>query len=280
MQHFWVPVEGGRLSATRTGAGPPALVLHGGPGLSDYTEGLADEISGLYECVRYQQRGTPPSNAPGPHSVERFVEDALAVLDAAGWETATLVGHSWGGVLAQHVVASHPARSDALVSVDAMGGIGPDGGWGELDANLMSRMPQDVMTRVAEMDQMTSAGESSEIETTEMLELFWPYYFSDPSNAPPMPALRLSEDVFSEVHESVLRLFSEGRPAKGLASFSKPALFLHGEDDPVPVDAVAATVAIMPNARLVTFERCGHFVWMEKPGAIRAAMEEWLAEPG
>lgn len=85
---FDVPVSGGHVHAWRQGAGPPLLLLHGGPGLSDYTYTLEPELLDGYRVVRFQQRGLPPSTLEGPFEVERHVADAVAVLDALEIERA------------------------------------------------------------------------------------------------------------------------------------------------------------------------------------------------
>src|SRR3954465_10775365 len=120
-QPFEVAVEGGRLAGFRSGEGPPALVLHGGPGMSDYTEGLAEELRGLFEVIRYTQRGNLPSITEGPFSVEQHMDDAIAVLDGLAIEHAWLVGHSWGGHLALHLLVAHSDRLLGAVVVDPLG---------------------------------------------------------------------------------------------------------------------------------------------------------------
>src|SRR3954452_16222089 len=81
-----VPVVGGDLVAASSGSGPLAVLLHGGPGLSDYLAPLADELSGGFRCVRYQQRGVEPAPMDGPLDVSAHVADVLAVVEAAGGE--------------------------------------------------------------------------------------------------------------------------------------------------------------------------------------------------
>jgi proline iminopeptidase len=277
MDGFRVPVEGGHVVAWRSGSGAPALLMHGGPGVNEYLEDLAEELDGVYECVRYQQRGLSPSDAPGPYSVDQFIADATAVLDTMGWDEATIAGHSWGGSLAQHFVAAHPERSTALISIDGVGGLGPDGGWDEFDKTFVERFPEELKPRIAELDAKYESGEMTDAEAYEGLEMAWPYYFFDPENAPPMPPTTLSNEVYAHIHESLMGLFKEGRPEKGLREFAKPALFVHGDSDPVPLHTARATAEVMPKARFVTFERCGHFPWMEHPGVLRAAIEKWLA---
>jgi len=81
-QHpFEVWVGDGVLVGHRGGEGPAALVLHGGPAMTDYTEGLADELGGFLATFRYTQRGSGPSTVGGPFTVETHAADAVAVLD-------------------------------------------------------------------------------------------------------------------------------------------------------------------------------------------------------
>lgn len=275
MTEMKVPVPGGSLTAWRSGEGAPALVLHGGPGLNDDHELLADELDGMYESVRFQQRGIAPSDAPGPYSVDLFVGDCLAVMDAAGWSSATVIGHSWGGLLAQHIAAQHPERVDALIAISSLGGLPPDGGWGLLDKALDALMPADISRRAGELDQKLYKGEGTDEDMHELLTLCWPYYFAVPESAPPLPNVISNDEVYSQVHASALELYSAGRPEEGLRRFEKPALFIHGRKDPAASDPIVATAEIMPNARVELIEGCGHFPWLELPGAIRDIVQRW-----
>lgn len=113
-------------------------MLHGGPGLSDYTDPLAEELAPYFDIVRYQQRGLPPSLETGPFDVETNVEDAIAVLDALALERVWLIGHSWGGHLAMHVAVAAPHRVRGLVLISPLGAV-PDGGLAALSATVQAR---------------------------------------------------------------------------------------------------------------------------------------------
>ena len=137
---FAVTVPGGLLEGWRAGSGPPVLILHGGPGLSDYTSSLADELVEEFTVYRYQQRGLEPSTTDGPFTVESHASDVLAVIDAMSDGPPFLVGHSWGGYLAMHVAAAHPERLRGLVVVDPLGAIG-DGGEADMGRIMDERIP-------------------------------------------------------------------------------------------------------------------------------------------
>ena len=277
METIEVPVEGGKLVAWRSGSGRPALLLHGGPGAGDSHEGLADELDGLYETVRYQQRGLPPSDAPGPYSIEIFVADLVAVLDALEWERATLIGHSWGGLLAQHATAARPDRVEAMIGLCTLGAVGPDGGWSQLDGALDKRLPADVSEKVAALDKKLYEGKGSDEDALEMLRICWPFYFADPSLAPEMPEAPMNSDVYAQVHASAIEHYKKGTLESLLPSFERKVLFIQADSDVIPSEPARATAEMLPNADFVLLEKSGHFPWMERPGAVRSAIEAWTA---
>jgi pimeloyl-ACP methyl ester carboxylesterase len=275
---FAVDVPGGRLVGWESGSGTPALVLHGGP-LSDYTAPLAALFPEL-RMVRYQQRGLSPSTLEPPFDVETHVADAVAVLEALGLDRVWAIGHSWGGHLALHLAVAHPERLAGVVAIDPLGAV-PDGGWGALDRNLFERLaadsPEDA-ARAKELDERAMAGNASDAEADESLGLVWPYYFSDPRDAPPVPDVRSSVPLYAAVVQSVYDHFERRTLEDGLPRFSGPMLVAHGEDDPLPLDASRKTVGLVPGARLATLPRCGHFPWLERPDELAAVVRRFISQ--
>jgi pimeloyl-ACP methyl ester carboxylesterase len=51
-REFAAKVPGGLITASRSGSGAPVLILHGGPGLSDYTAPLAGELDDAFGVIR------------------------------------------------------------------------------------------------------------------------------------------------------------------------------------------------------------------------------------
>src|ERR1044072_8024844 len=121
---FTVATPSGELSGWVTGEGPRVLAVHGGPGMSyDYLDDAVEELAARYQVASFQQRGLAPSTEQGDFTVEEAVADIVAVLDGLGWETAYLVGHSWGGHLAFHAAASIPERLAGVQSVQPLGPV-------------------------------------------------------------------------------------------------------------------------------------------------------------
>jgi pimeloyl-ACP methyl ester carboxylesterase len=57
-------------------------------------------------------------------------------------------------------------------------------------------------------------------------------------------------------------------------------LFVHGEQDPVPLRSTIDTAALIPGALVETIPDCGHFPWLEQPDAFRSAVERLIARVG
>ena len=265
-------VTGGTITAWPTGTGSPVLVLHGGPGLSDYTEPLAAELEDAFRVIRYQQRGLAPSTTSGPFEVDQHVADAIAVLDAAGAERAYVVGHSWGGHLAMHLAVRHPDRVLGLVVVDPLGAV-PDGGAGDLDRNLADRILPAQAARARELDERAMAGQGTAEDALAGLAIVWPGYFSKPDQAPPMPPLGLSVDCYAGTFTSIAWHFEQHTLEHGLPLLKVPTVLVLGADSPIPPRHGVATAALIPGAHYRIEPDCGHFAWIERPGSVRAALD-------
>ena len=262
--------DGPLIAGLRAGSGPPVLLLHGGPGLGfDYLRDLADELAEENDVAWYQQRGLAPSAVAGPYTVAADVDDARRVLDALGWEKAYVVGHSWGGHLALHVAEALPDRLLGVLSVDPLGAIG-DGRWPEFDEEIFRRTPEAVRARARELDELSTQGLVDDALALEGFRLVWPAYFADPEAAPPMPEVRIASERSAEMYHSILA----GLPAleAGLPGIRVPVGFVHGARSPMPIGASSDAADRIPGAWVEVVDGAGHFIWVEAPGAVRAAL--------
>ena len=278
-----VPVPGGEIFTTRRGMGegPPVLLLHGGPGLgAEYLVGLVEELDGLIDGVLPQQRGLEPSTLEGPRDVETHVADAIAVFDHLGWERAWLIGHSWGGHLAMHIAVAHPDRVAGIVGIETLGAAAPDGGGGELVPNLVARLTPDERANLDALVAREAEGDDDPTLNAQMLMTLWPSYSYIHGNVLPPTSLRL-EIPLANGHDtmpSVAAHFAAGTLEGGLPDLHLPALFLHGEGDPLPSSASVGSAALIKGARVELIPESGHFPWLERKGVVRAAVEAFLRD--
>lgn len=267
-----VTVAGGHIRVSESGAGTPILLLHGGPGLSDYTFSLATELEDRYRVIRFQQRGLAPSTTEGPFDVERHMSDAIAVLDSLDLERACVVGSSWGGHLAMHLVVAHPERFSGLVPVDPLGAVG-DGGEADLGKLLSERVPAELAAQAAQIDELAMAGEGTAEDALKGLSLVWPAYFAKPDSAPPMSVTGISLECYARTWDSIHDHLARHTLQERLPSVHLPTVFVLGAQSPIPPEHGLTSAALITGARCQIEQDCGHFLWLEHPGAVRAAVD-------
>jgi proline iminopeptidase len=269
-ENFVAQTAAGPIAGHVSGSGPTLLLLHGGPALSDYMDLLYPETDG-WRCARYQQRGLVPSAVSGPFSVQRHVADAVAVLDTLDIGRAVVLGHSWGGFLALQLAASDPGRVAGLVIVDPLGAVG-DGGVAEMGQHLVGRMAPRAAAQFSEVAARLAEPGATDADALESLSLLWPSYFADPAAAAPFPpGMRTSLEGYRETLASVAEQLAGGFGEK-LRQVQAPAVFVLGEQSPMPVSQGQQTAALMPSAEVVVVPGAGHLPWHERPGCVAAAL--------
>lgn len=275
------------------GAGGDPLLLVMGLGTSRFwwPEGLVEHLVRRgFHVVAYDQRdagqsthlpdrhGGPPLQAllrrrPPAYSAEDLTDDAVAVLDAVGWQRAHLFGHSLGGLVAQRTAIRHPDRVLTIATSSAV--------------------PSDVSglrtlryLRPATLARFTRLRHPATPEGNLALALAVARLLAAPGRP-------VGED---DVREFVDREAAHGvcsfRDAKAqsrqvgakwsggpLARITAPTLVLHGERDPLLRVAAAHDIAAaVPGARLSTLPEAGHFltraVWPTYADHLRAFADQ------
>lgn len=232
---------------------PRAVLLHGGPGLNDYLDSLAAELDGVFAIERYEQ---------GKHlDVPAFVAETAAHLAEPAW----LVGHSWGGRLAFETAARAPAGILGIVAIGSIGALGL-GHWAEAGERMQERLTDD---------------ERAALEAAEPgggLRIVWPSYFSTRERVPPFPDdLHGDPVVLDAIYGWIGEHSTTEETEEALGRFDRPVLVLHGEHDAIPLQGVAETVALLPDAELRVLPGVAHFPWLERPGSVREAVVDFLS---
>lgn len=117
--------RGCRLAYRVRGCGPPVLMIHGVAvyGLSRENPQL-EILERNYSVLSFDNRGSGESQPAGiALTIEQMAEDALALMNDAGWESAHVIGHSLGGMVALKLalMAKVRVRSLALLCTFARG---------------------------------------------------------------------------------------------------------------------------------------------------------------
>ena len=272
--------DGVRLRTWTTGvagAGPPVVLLHGGPGLWDYLGPVAGLIDDLTVVHRFDQRGCGGSSPSADLTVARYVADLEFLRRHWGHQEWIVLGHSFGAELAFAYAVAHPGRTAALGWLNGVG----VGDWRTgYRAEVRRRMTPAQADRLAEL----SSRDRGPDEEVEFRALSW---FSDHASADRGWELALADARVDHAinFEANRRLtadspFHTGADADVLADAGRltmPCWFVHGEADPRPRSSVAALAAAVPHGRLYDIAAAGHQPWREQPEAFAGLLRDLIA---
>ncbi len=254
------------------GAGGDPLLLIMGLGVSRFwwPDALVTElVQRGFHVASYDQRDAgqsthfPDTGTANPlaavlrrssvaYTAEDMTDDAAAVLDALGWDSAHLFGHSMGGQVAQRIAVRHPSRARSVTSSASL-----PGDVGSLQAGRYVRLS--TVARLARLK--FPAGKEGDIALALALAraVAAPDY---PLNEAAVRRMAERDEV-SGARDTAAQSRQAGAKWRGgpMAGVRVPALVLHGAKDPLLRPAAGRkTAAAISNARLVMLPGVGHYL--------------------
>lgn len=104
-----------RLRYRLAGRGAPVLLIQGVGVVGGAWQPQIDYLASGYQTLVFDNRGIGASvPCPGSITIEAMAEDAKSLMDHLKWDSAHIVGHSMGGVIAQQLALNHPTRVRSL----------------------------------------------------------------------------------------------------------------------------------------------------------------------
>jgi proline iminopeptidase len=258
---------------------PKLLVLHGGPGAHhDYLLPQMLALADEHDVIFYDQRGGGRSRTDQrePVTWRTQVEDLVRVADELIGEAPSIIGYSWGGLLAVlHLIETTRAAGTAparLVLIDPAPATRQYRTRFEDEFARRQREPA-IATRRSELAASGLRERDPEEYRQRAFELSVAGYFADSARAHDLTPFR----VIGRVQQSVWQSLGAYDAIAELRSLAvrPPALVVHGTADPIPLES-SSDLARALDARLVTIEDCGHVPYVEQPEALFAAVRPFL----
>jgi pimeloyl-ACP methyl ester carboxylesterase len=187
---------------------------------------------------------------------------AAAALEQAPGDRFALAGFSLGGYVALEIMRRAPERVVALALVDT----GP-----RADTAETTEMRHRMLAAAG-----SDPAKFEAVATAFLPRVVHPSRVDDRALSTLLISMAKSvgaEGFTRQQHAAIGR--PDGRPM--LADIACPTLVICGREDQITPLALSEEMAAMiPGARLVVIEDCGHMSPLEKPEAVTAALAEWL----
>jgi pimeloyl-ACP methyl ester carboxylesterase len=114
-EHRTLDFEGCHFAWRLEGTGPPLLMIMGVGASGLGANPVVDILRSHYTCLTFDNRGMGASQpAARSLTVPQMARDTRAIMDAAGWDTAHILGHSLGGLIALQLALDARARVRSL----------------------------------------------------------------------------------------------------------------------------------------------------------------------
>jgi len=261
----FVENHGARIYWDEQGHGEPVLLIMGLAYPSQMWYRTRPLLALSYRTLALDNRGIGQSDVPpGPYSISLMASDAAAVVDAAGIESAHVLGVSMGGMIAQELALQYPARVRSLILGCTAAG-GPTAVRAEPEAIQM------LMTR-------------EKMSPEQAADAAVPFIYD-----PATPRERIDEDIAirrpwfprPEAYAAQLQGILGWEAYSRLGQIVAPTLIIHGESDRLipPGNAILIAERI-PGAKLVMIQRASHLFFTDQPEVANRAIMDFLAVHG
>jgi len=264
------PAIAGEIAFRDCGQGDPVLIIPGGPGLdADYILPVAQIIAGMkHRAILLEPRGTGASRAAlgdgARLTVAGSVADVEAVRQAASVNKLNVIGHSFGGGVAQAYAAAYPDHVRALVLLDS---VGPN--------TQKSPVPTDSWRKRATPEELAR-------------------YDAARARGDRITAMRLKFRI-SFYHRNLGDAFNAALPGTSIhldvmplsAAYDRDFHVVEGSATPFSVTLVAGDIDWIrgyepllrnayPEAQVITIPKAGHFPWADSPEGTKQALRRAL----
>ena len=294
------PIQEGFVDANKVliyfleiGRGEPLMIVHGGPGAShDYFLPYLLPLARHNRLIFIDERGSGRSqkleHATG-YTVENMVEDVEGVRQALGLGKISLLGHSYGGALAQAYALKYQRNLSHLIlgstwsSTRAMN---------QVFERMKANMAPELRQRIDSMEKQGLFGHGKPYEqhryTNDYMIAAWgegyfPYIYQnrpDP-NYDPVAQGNTSWDLYREMWGSNGEFIIDGNLKSveytdRLSSIHVPTLIVVGDHDECDPSLSRAMQEKIGGSKLAIMPKSGHMTFVDQPNLFVQTVDQFL----
>ena len=293
IEEGFVDAHGVLIYYTTMGQGKPLLIVHGGPGAShDYFLPYLLPLARTNRLIFIDERGSGKSQKledSSAYTVENMVEDVEDVRLALDLGKISLLGHSFGGVLAQAYALKYPANLSHLILCSTFHSTSK---MNEVFKKMKEKMAPELLARIEKMEKAGLYGNGKEYEkgryTSEYMIMAWgdgyfPYLYRNhpDANYDPVANGNMAWDLYREMWGSNGEFVIDGNLKSveytdRLSTINMPTLITVGDNDECAPSLSEEMHQKISGSKLVVFPKSGHMTFVDQPDLFIKTVNEFL----
>ncbi|MEM8689057.1 MAG: alpha/beta fold hydrolase [Pseudomonadota bacterium] len=240
-----------------------ALVfLHGVGGSGRIWQPQVDHFAGRHDVLAWDAPGYGGRTLGDEVSFNAMAAQLAEDMDQAGMASAAIVGHSFGGMVAQQLVQDFPERVQSLILSGTSSAFGrPDGDFQQKFIAARTK-PLDEGKTMADVAAAVAPGLVGEGAPASAVEL----------------AIGCMAQVPETTYRAVIAALTRFDLRANLPAIACPTLLIAGaEDNTAPAAMMERMASRIPGARFTVMDGAGHLAPIEQPDRFNEIVEEFIA---
>ncbi|MGA3027185.1 MAG: proline iminopeptidase-family hydrolase [Bryobacteraceae bacterium] len=294
IEQGYVDANGVLIYYESFGQGSPLMVVHGGPGAShDYFLPYLAPLARHHQLVFIDERGSGQSQKlddPSGYTVEAMVEDVEAVRKELALGRIALLGHSYGGVLAQAYALKYQQNLSSLILCSTFFSTSK---MNEVFQKELAAMPAELRERIQKQEAAGLFGHGKDYQKNRYTddymiaawgEGYFPYLYQrhPDENYDPVDNGKMSWDLYRAMWGSRGEFVIDGNLksveyAGRLPSLRVRTLVTAGDHDECDPALAKELSGLIRGSRVVIFPQSGHMTFVDQPDLFLRTVDDFLA---
>jgi pimeloyl-ACP methyl ester carboxylesterase len=250
-----IKINGIELFYNINGTGEPLLLLAGFACDHSYWSLIMPHLIKKYQVIRLDNRGVGRSSTPKkPFTIQQMAEDAAALLEYLQVRQISVIGHSMGSQIAQELALSHPEKVKNLILLSS---------WAQANSIFHT-----IIETWGELPKI--------LDWQQYQKIILPWIFTEKFISTPQAIAQLLQIAVNyplrptpqALHYQSRAILSNDTSER-ISAISCPTLVMVGQQDILtPLAFSQRLIQLIPQAKLVIIENCGHGLLIESPHVV------------
>lgn len=282
LKRGYADIGDGKLYYEEEGQGIPLVLINGGPGGTHHNfHPHFSQIKDIARIIYYDQRGTGKSSSDDTgktYTVKQAVEDLESLRQALKIDRWTVLGFSYGGLLAQCYALTYPEHCMGIILVAANTGFAFKSAH-DLEYQIVSPAERDALAKINTMASDGKIETTAQVIYNKHLAGDWKsFYYHKPTNEAMVRHALYNWNPASgfedRMRQSSYKIGLEGK----FDDFEIPTLIAEAKWDlqwlePNRFDIMRKN---HPHAHVEMFEKSGHYIFVDEPEKFFSLLRNFL----